>query len=414
VCGQSGNAVEIFNILKTGFRRFGSEGVIQLYSSRQHYFEALYQRLLKNYHYTDRDFDYYTEVLHGRGMILRLVSHSGVFQGDIEDVVQEILENFWKSHWIERYNPLISSWAHFIYQPVKNYVVNYLGKSRRKKRYCPGLVQTDFVHVYSTSREDDPEYVYQIKEFLGKWEDFLRTQPAFIRGNRADSAGPPFKRLCTLLPPGSSEIPTLDELTLYFLRKGTSTCRVAVPELYVRGVSSIVSNESLIDYISMDEDTYESLRDPGGNWLTQKFFINPLYLDYRRNLFKSFDYLDFYHYLRDGLTIEEIAVLLNLSYKSVPYWLRKIEGLFRSFWLISDLVPMSMKYLSTDSYKCPSCSRLNYQNSGSCKSCGANLADVPGKPRFSLYPWPRVFTRREIKESYEQRASLLSIKLCAM
>ena len=413
VSGQSGDASETFNILTTGFSKFGSEEVIPLYPSRQHYFEALYQRLLKNYSYTERDFNYFTEALHGRGLILQYVSNAGVPNVDVEDVVQEILEKLWKCDWIERYNPLLSSWTHFIYHPIKNYVINYFEKSRRKKRYSPNLVRTDFSQVYNTSQEDSPENNFLVQEFLGQWEGFLQTQPAFVRGDQVDPAGPPFKRLCTLLSPGSLEIPTQCELTLYFLRKGTDTSRVAVPDLYTGDNSFIVNNELLVDYVSMDEDTCESLADPNGNWLTQKYYINPLYLDYRKSLFKSFDYLNFYHYLRDGLTIEEIAGLLDISYKSVPYWLRKLEKLFRSFWLVTDLVPSGLKYLSTESYKCPVCSHLNYQNLGACGSCNTDLSGVSSKFWFSLYPWPRVFIKRETKESHERHLDLVCIKHCA-
>jgi RNA polymerase sigma factor (sigma-70 family) len=412
--GQESDISEKFNILATGFAQFGSEDGILLYPSRQKYFEALHQKLLKNYIYAGRDFDYFTKVLHGRGVIIRIVSSIGRYQNDIEDIVQDILENIWKSKYIERYNPLISSWTHFIYKPVRNYVTNYVSKAKRKKRYHPNTVHTDFDYVYNTSQEETPENVCMVEELFVKWEEFLKTQPAFFRGSQVNHTKAPFKRLCTLLPPGSIEIPTQEELTLYFLRKGTNECRVALPDLYHTGAYCMVDSEDLVDYISMDETTLESITDSKGNLVIQKFFINPLYLEYKKSLVKSFDYLNFYMYLRDGLTLEEIATLVGLSYRSVPYWLNKLESLFRSFWLITDLVPLGLKRLSTESRKCPVCSKLNYKNLGVCESCASDLSGVSNKNWFSVYPWPRVFMKRETKEQYERRVGPVVIKRCAM
>lgn len=391
-------------ILIEGFARFGSELGVSGYLTRAEYFCENYYRLLNNYQFVDKTFIDFVEKLHGRGLVLRIVAGLYIPDSEIEDVTQEVLEKIWKSHWVEKYNPVISSWKHFIYCPVRNYVFSYKEKKKSRKRLkTESLTFKEWECLLA--QVEPPDVTSLIEALLEEWEDFLRVQSPLKRWSDGFSSSgqdhelPPFRRLCTLLPPGSIHLPTQQELTLYFIRRGAWYSKVTLPHLYVSGIFFSVPNDLLVDYISVNKKTGEQLKRWDGSLVTQKYYTNPLYVQQISDeAVRTYSFWDLYNAVRYGCSYEDISQDLYLSPRSVPFWLKKLEELFRSFWLLTDKVPPELKYLALTAYFCPVCQRVNYQ-SQECEGCGESLVDVKGQIMMEDYPWRRVHSRNGVMSS---------------
>jgi DNA-directed RNA polymerase specialized sigma24 family protein len=224
-----------------------------------------------------------------------------------------------------------------------------------------------------------------------------------------------FKKLCTLLAPGTPEYPVSEETTLFYFSKRQYYSRVSPPDWYREGRFLLVPNSLLVDYFAIDEVNRDVLKDRNGAPLIHKHYINPEYLEQHSGYRIEHRFLDIYHYLRDGYQIDEIARVFRVSDAVVPLWVARLKSLFRDFWLISDQIPTQLKKLAVETYQCPQCHRLSQTYAEYCISCQSDMANTSPEIRFNTYPWPRVYRTRQTMERIEEhRKVFLPLQECSV
>jgi hypothetical protein len=321
----------------------------------------------------------------------------------IVPLVTSIVEHpFAKGDYAERYNPLVAPWRNYLLEPIRRHVITYY--KRKNTRVLPGVVSLDKVNEQSDSgrtlaaslhdpdQDGFPGYRLLEAEIRTAWEKYLGDREPIRVSVRNIS-----RKLCTLIPPGIVEIPTTVEIHVFFLQGGVYNSRVTTRELYGQGVFPTVANQLLVDYISEDPVTHAQYVDVlTGEFITQKDFPNP-HPDPALVLREQRTWMEFYTLLMQGLQADEIARALKLAPTSMSGRLRKLEALYHSFWLVSDMVPQGeIKLRAAKTYRCPRCHRLDVIQRDECPEpkCGANMQGEVPKIRFKDYPWGRVRVTR--------------------
>jgi DNA-directed RNA polymerase specialized sigma24 family protein len=418
-CSREEEAGQTLQILIDGFSRYGEERFVEKYASREEYFREKYRPLLENIGFAGRTYEEVFSSKSGRDSLCQMVRGEGVPSADVEDVVQEICRKFWKAQWVERYNPLRASWRVFLHRPVQRYVRTYrVASSRRVITHAVRLDEEDGTSSRSSTMSFlyDPEYtgppedMIFAQEIMSEWEDFLKSQPPLRESFDRTS-----RRLCTLLPPGTEEIPATEERPLFFLGGGYYNSRVTTEELYRNGLTYMVPNELLVDYICENEVTGEpAICKETGEVMTRKDYPNPDFNPDAVTVKIRRRWIDLYHRLKEGRQVEEIAQIFRMAPPSVPAWIQKLEGLFRSFWLISTKIPVESKILATKTYQCPHCHRLERIQRDECRLCGWDMEGVRAEIRFDAYPWPRVYTTQKTRERLGDRKPAVLVQRCSL
>lgn len=427
-CSREGEEAETTKILIDGFSTYSEEAVNvlaksrKLYDSWDEFYRDRYRSLLENIGFAGQTLEQALLCNNGRDLLCQLVRGTGVPTSDIEDIVQEICRKFLQAGWVERYNPLISSWRNFLLVPIQRYVNTY--KLRRSKKVTTGAFTLDRDEdrgkhggidascLYDLSQDGCPEDDLIRQEVMEDWEIYLRSKKPIRTIVRRD-----FEKMCTLLPPGiSPDIPVLpnEEKDIFFLQGGHYNSRVTTRELYDNGVSLMVPNERLVDYITKDPVDHALYVDEvTGDFITQKDFPNPYY-DSSVVVKEQRTWVDFYGLLMQGLQVEEIARELKMAPPSVPARIQRLESLFRDFWLVSTKIPRESKFLAAETYQCPCCDRLDMVKREECRVCGADMRAEVAKVRFKWYPWPKVYVSRETYERLGNRRQALVVQRCSL
>ena len=425
-CSRDGEEAATLKVFMDGFLRYGKEAVEVLAKSDPFYascpwedfYRDRYRLLLENIGFAGRTYEQAFLSIDGRSQLCQLVRSTGVKRAeDVEDIVQELSGKWWRAKYAEKYNPLISSWRTFLLVAIKRYVISY--RKRKSTRVTPGVLSLDMesdegsygrtiiTGLYDPDQEEIPGGHLIVREVIEDWEDYLRRRKPIRTQVRRD-----FKKLCTLLPPGVTEIPTTDEKTVFFLKGGVHNSRVTTRELYEVGTSIMVPNEQLVDYISEDPVTRAQLVDAiTGEFITQKDFLNPNYdplvmIKVERAL------MDFYQLLMQGYQVDEIANKLRMAFPSVRSRIRKLECMFREFWTVSNKIPSESKIRAASTYKCPGCYRLDMVQREACQVCGTDMRAEVAEVRFKEYPWGKVRVTQKTKarlgeESKKERVTLV-------
>jgi DNA-directed RNA polymerase specialized sigma24 family protein len=420
-CSRDGEEAETIKVLVDGFSTYSEEAILELkkrkktYVSREEFFRDRFGLLIENVGFAGQAFEQAFSSTAGRDLLCQLVRGVGVPVSDIEDIVQEISRKFWQAKWVERYNPLISSWRNFLLVPIRRYVNTY--KSRRGKKVTTGAVPLDrddergnyrntaASRLYELNEDDFPENNLIRQEVMEDWETYLRSQKPIRPFVRRD-----FDKMCTLIPPGTSEIPTDEEVHLLFLRGGPYHSRVTTRELYEGGITAMVPNEQLVDYITTDPvDHAQYVDEVTGDFITQKDFPNPNY-DPSVVIKEQRTWMDLYSLLMRDLQVEEIAHELKMAPPSIPARIQRLESLFRDFWLASNKIPRKSKNLAMKTYQCPRCRRLDIIEREECSACGTDMRVEVAEVRFSAYPWPKVYVTRETYERLGNRRQALVVQ----
>ena len=415
-CSREGEENEITEVLVHGFSYYGEDEFLRDFPSREEYFRGKYRLLLENIGFAGQTFEWAFASKDGRDWLCQMVRGQGVPNSDIEDIVQEISRKWWKARWVERYNPLISSWRNFLLVPIQRYVKTY--RVNQGKKVTSGAFPLDAENeqdkygntaascLYDLGQEGSPEDSVIRQEVMEDWESFLESQPPIRTAVRRD-----FDRLCTLLPPGITDIPTEEEKTIFFLRGGYYNSRVMTEELEN---SCMVPNQLLVDYITEDPVTHEQCIDEiTGDFVTQKDYPNPNY-DPSIMVKQQRTWMDLYKLLMEGFQVEEIAHALKMAPPSVPARIQRLESLFRSFWLISTKVPTESKILAVKTYQCPNCDRLDRNQREECSECGEDMRNVKPEMRFNAYPWPKVYVTRQTFERLGTRRQAMIVQKCSI
>jgi DNA-directed RNA polymerase specialized sigma24 family protein len=392
------------------------------YFSREEFFEDKYGSLLENIGFAGQTFEQAFSSNNGRDKLCQLVRGEGVPVSDVEDIVQEISRKFWQAGWVERYNPLISSWRNFLLVPIQRYVNTY--KSRRSKKVTTSAVPLDRDDerddygnsaascLYDLSEDEFPEDDLIRQEVMEDWEIYLRSQKPIRPVVRHV-----FERMCTLLPPGLlPDLPTEEEKDIFFLQGGHYNSRVTTHELYDNGICPMVPNYLLVDYITEDPvDHVQYVDEVTGDFITQKDFPNP---NYNQSVVikEQRTWGDLYDLLMRGLQVEEIARELRMAPPSVPARIQRLESLFRGFWLVSKKIPRESKILAAKTYRCPNpdCRKLDMIEREECRVCGTDMRGEVAKVRFDAYPWPKARVTRETWDRLGNRRQALLVQRCSL
>jgi hypothetical protein len=346
-----------------------------------------------------------------------LVRCTGISGDDVEDIVQEMSRKWWQAKWVERYNPLVSSWRNFLLKPIQRYVNTF--KLRRSTKVLTGamLLDTDWderggpaaSYLYDLSQDESPEDSLIRQEVMEDWERYLRSQKPIRTAMHRD-----FEKMCTLLPPGTVEIPTMVEMNVFYLQGGLLNSRVTTQELNDVGICPMVPNYLLVDYIAQDPIDHVQYVDMfTGDFVTQKDFPNPNY-DPSIVVKKQRTWMDLYNLLMGGFQVEEIARDLRMAPPSVPARIQRLESLFRDFWLVSTKVPRESKILATKTYRCPCCGKLDMVKREECCACGTDMRTEVSEMRFNAYPWPKVYVTRETYGRLGTRRKAFSVSRCSI
>jgi DNA-directed RNA polymerase specialized sigma24 family protein len=421
-CSREGEGAETTKILMDGFSLYGEEALSvskKKYASREEFFKDKCELLLENIRFAGQTFEQAFASKSGRDCLCKLVRCTGVPSADIEDIVQEISRRFWRVKWVERYNPLISTWRNFLLVPIQRYVITY--RTRRNKKVITNAVRlskdsgvdengaTLESALYDINQNISPEDNIIRQEIIEDWESYLRSQKP-IRTVVYTS----FKKMCTLLPPGMPEIPTEEEKDVFFLRGGIYNSRVTTKELCERDIFPVIPNYLLVDYIAQDlVDCVPYVDETTGDFVTQKDFPNPDY-DPSAKVTTHRTWMDLYILLMQNFQIEEIARELKVVPPSVPARIKKLESMFRDFWIVSVKIPRESKLLAAKTYQCPNCYRLDLVRREDCRVCGADMRNEVAKVRFDGYPWHKVYGKRETYERLGGRRQALMVQRCSV
>jgi hypothetical protein len=420
-CSREGEEAEILKIFIDGFSLYSEEAINILarlnktYDSWEEFYRDRYRLLIENYGFTGQTFEQAFSSSNGRDWLCQLVRSTRVLNDDVEDIVQEMSLKWVKARWVERYNPLVSPWRNFLLKPIQRYVHTY--KSRRSKKVTTGAFSLDREHdrdkhgrtaascLYDLNQDEFLEDDLIRQEVMEDWERYLRLQKPIRTIVRRD-----FEKLCTLLPPGTIEIPTLVEMNVFYLQGGRFNSRVTTPELNDIGICPMVPNYLLVDYITQDPVDHAQYVDMfTGDFITQKDFSNPNY-DPSIMIKERRTWMDFYTLLMAGLQIEEIAHTLRMAPPSIPARIQRLESMFRAFWLVSSKIPRENKILAAKTYKCPGCHKLDLIERDECRFCGTDMRTEVAEIRFSAYPWPKVYVTRETYERLGTRRKALLVQ----
>lgn len=425
-CSRSeSEEIETMKIFVNGFSLYSEEAINLLaqankyYDSWEEFYRDRYRLLLENFGFAGQTFEQAFLPSKGRDWLCQLVRSTGVLNDDVEDIVQEISRKWWQAKWVERYNPLVSPWRNFLLKPIQRCVNTYW--SKRGRKVTTGALSLDMENerdnygrtaascLYDPSQDWSPEDNLIRQEVMDDWEEYLRKQKPIRTAVRRD-----FDKMCTLLPPGITELPAAIETDVFYLQGGLLNSRVTTRELNEVAIWPMVPNRLLVDYITEDPVDHAQYVDiVTGEFITQKDFPNPNY-DPSIMIKEQRTWADLYALLMGGLQVEEIARELRMAPPSVPARIQRLESLFLKFWTVSDKVPRESKILAAKTYRCPYCHRLSMIAIQGCPSCGADMSNEVARVRFDAYPWPKVFVRRDTFERLGTRRQALLVQRCSI
>lgn len=422
-CSREGEEAETTKTLIDGFSMYSEEAIDLLakarktYDSWEEFYQDRYHLLLENIVFAGKTFEQAFSSKDDRDRLCQLVRSTGVPTSDIEDIVQEMSRKWWQSKWVERYNPLVSPWRNFLLKPIKNYVSTC--NLRQSRKVTTGAVPLDrdderddygdtaASRLYDLSADEFPENNLIIQEVMEDWEIYLRSQKPIRTVVLRD-----FKKMCTLLPPGTPDIPTEEEKDIFFLQGGYYNSRVTTYELYDNNITLMVPNEMLVDYITT-VDHVQYVDEVTGEFITQKDFPNPHY-DPSVAIREQRTWADLYDLLMQGLQVEEIARELKMAPPSVPARIQKLESLFRDFWLVSTKIEWESKISAAKTYLCPCCQRLDMIEREECRVCGTDIRGEVAKVRFNAYPWNKAYVSRKTYKRLGNRRQALVVQRCSL
>jgi len=424
-CSRDGEEAETLKILINGFSLYSEEAINILanlkkkrtYDSWEEFYRDRYRLLLENIGFAGQTFEQAFSSSNGRDWLCQLVRSTGVLHDEVEDIVQEMSIKWVKAKWVDRYNPLVSSWRNFLLNPIQNYVNSHNRKKGRKVTTGAWPLDTDVDErgrtaascLYDLDQDSYPEDNLIRQEVMEDWERYLRLQKPIRTAVRRD-----FEKLCTLLPPGITEIPTAVEMDIFYLQGGLLNSRVTTPELNDIRIYPMVPNHLLVDYIVQDPvDHAQYVNMINGDFITQKDFPNPNY-DHSIMVKEQRTWMDLYNLLMASLQVEEIARELKMAPPSVPARIQRLESLFRAFWLTSTKIPRKSKRLAAKTYKCPRCRKLDMVEQEECRFCGTDMRAEVAEVRFNAYPWPKVYVTRETYERLGTRRKALLVQRCSI
>lgn len=422
-CSREGEETETLNVFMNGFSLYSEEAINilakanKLYDSWEEFYRDRYRLLLENFGFAGQTFEQAFSSNNGRDWLCQLVRSTGVSCNDVEDIVQDMFRKWWRAKWVERYNPLVSSWRNFLLKPIQNYVSSYNKKKGRS--VTTGALPLDSgmdEHgrtaascLYDLSQDWLPEDYLIKQEVMEDWESYLKSQKPIRTVVRRD-----FEKLCTLLPPGTVEIPTVAEMNIFYLQGGLLNSRVTTRELNDLGICPMVPNYLLVDYIAQDPTDHVQYVDMiTGDFITQKDFPNPNY-DPLIVVKEQRTWMDFYDLLMRGLQIDEIARELRMAPPSVPARIQRLESLFRAFWLVSTKIPSESKILAAKTYRCPHCLRLDMVEREECPTCGTDIRTEAAEVRFGGYPWEKAYVTRATHKRLGNRRQALLVQRCSI
>lgn len=400
---------EVKQILIDGFSKFADQELIDFFGSREKLFARRVDWLLENYSYAGQDSATVFSSDSGRKNILRIVRSCGVPVKDIEDLVQDIVFKFWRHHHAEKYNPLKAPWSHHVRHSVKTCVNNFWAKRDRTptdkgfpfQQYSPPTDSDQLeIEPYSLEQDPTPDQKMVLEEFYREWEDYISLEKSFRTGVYRG-----YRELCTLIPPGVPQIPTLVPMNLYVVAKGKKNFRVTIPEWVSMNQSILVPVERLSPYPvegSLDTSTLRS-------------FPNPEFRDGQEAQRYERTPLDVYHLLERGYQVDEIARELKIGPSTAHNWVRQIQEVFRRFWLTSNLIPESAKYLAVPTYYCSKCHKImhSFHESG-CVKCGISMVGWEKIIRLDAYPWPQVRGTKNISDRAAKYKQSMTIQRCSI
>jgi hypothetical protein len=385
-----GQREELIRILTEGFSLHADEDLITTFGSRTNLFQRRVDWLIENHHYAGQTSEAAFMSDEGRLSIMRMVQSCKVPPRDQDDITADIVVKFWRHRHAEKFNPLRSPWSYHVRNSVKRCVAAFWNSRNRittekafaYQQHLPPASSDDFeLEPYEVEQDPSPDKVLVLEEFLSDWEEFLTSQKPFrsghIRWNR---------EICTLLPPGTSDIPTATPLNLYVVAKGRKNFRVCKEEWLDQGRSTLVDVNRLQDY-------------QAPNAQIRKFYQNPSFKDGSDSIKVERTPIAVYNLLRRGLQVEAIAQDMKVEPSTVYNWVRQLHELFRGFWLISNLIPDEVKHLAIPTYKCAKCRKTMHSfHENGCIRCGADMTGWEKKIRLDVYPWEPVRGTQDIAD----------------
>lgn len=317
---------EVFRVLKLGFELYG-----ECVEDREAYFKEKAKRLLENFRYAGKDSRiFYEQREHLKNILRRL----GVSLREVDEVVDSAIYKFFKFKYAEGYNPLRSSWGYYISIALRRIVASFFEKRRRdpvargfyyQQHELKGEKNDGFLlELYEVNQGGSVEEKLMLKEVLEDFEEFLRKKRSFRTGVISRQ-----RLVCTLLPPGVHGHKINGSVRAFFVRKGKDHHRVE----FVDGTSQLWESDKVID-IKINPD-FEGIRDEDRICRSR---------------------LAVYRFImEEGAQVEELESYFKVGSSTVHAWIRHLEEDFKEWWLLSDAIPKSMKYLAKAFRRCCVC-----------------------------------------------------------
>jgi len=379
VTENSNESLKTFTEIIAAYAHYGEDAEIG--ENRHGYFESTFTRLLNNLVYAGRES---AEVfIECRDQIILMFTRLGIPVADLEEMADEAISRFWRFQYAEKYNPLRSSWSHYLYTALSRMKSTYWNKQNR----TPTAMGFSYQHYETESEEgcslepyevDDgflsgPDACLMLEEILQDFEEFLsRFQMQEVKYKKFDgkaggirtfkTLGFPilddegkvvevipvekkngivsrYKKICTLIPPvnglnrsggkwlGTKNVQITEPTTAYFIRQGTKTSRVELDGW------SILWDEANIDNVIDNPDT-----SPRKERVVERSLIL---------LYKML--------IEQNAQADVIASTLKIGDSTVHAWVRTLERLFAEWWKISPLVPSAQKWMASPQQVCRGC-----------------------------------------------------------
>lgn len=380
------DAKRVYLEIIASYEKYGDGAVEE--ADRKVYFDTTFSRLLANMEFAGKTSEVFVECRENLIMTFRRL---GVPVPDLEELADEAIARFWRFEYAEKYNPIRSSWAHYLYTSLSRMVSTYWN---RKKR-TPTATGFSYQHHSGDSEEGSylepydqgnlaygPETCLILEETLKDFEEFLERhlteeteykkfddREGGIRTFTAlgfpilDGAGEvvevipvekkngvisKYNRVCVIIPPENgrnlhgdkwmgTKIADLDHAEYaYVVRKGPKN--EEKPWWGCHRVELQDGRSVLWDRSNIILERENEVPNPQEGTVVE------------RSLLRLYKLL-----IRENAQADVIASILKIGDSTVHAWVRTLERLFAEWWKFSRIIPNSQKWKADPQRTCRNC-----------------------------------------------------------
>lgn len=323
------------------------EGKVSTHGQRQGFFQQFANRLLTNLVYAGKDSA--TVFVGMRQHIYNTFKRLGIPERDRDDLTDGAIFKLWRFQHAEKYNPLRSAWKHHVYNSLWRMSCSYYEK-RQRDPLALGYAFQQYdgastaggddlqLEPYEIEQDMTPEQKLIVGEALLDFEVYLAKQPAYRTGVEGKH-----KEICTLLAPGTKEVPVATFVMAYMVRKSDNNCRIEMED----------GDRYLIPSTLITNIRPNNLREVAEG---KRIIRTPLAL--------------FQLLMTRGAQIHEVSRQLKVGPSTAHNWVRKLEQMFQDWWKTADAIHTTARWMARPVRVCPGCQDAHLTMPEKCTRSG--------------------------------------------